>query len=75
MLYTIIDPETIWQYCEEEKQPKQSVIDYNGIKLEVALLNHNTYIVNKIISTCPKDYLRPELQPGSKIQLILKAQD
>lgn len=76
LLHTIIDPEVIWnQGAKDEDYTKKCEINYGGIKLEVIEADQNTYIVNRILSTNLKDFLNPELQPGSKIELVLKSQE
>jgi hypothetical protein len=42
-------------------------MDYLGEKVEVALAGDSRYVIRRLISTSPKAYLDPRLQPGSVI--------
>jgi len=65
MLYTIIDPEFVMRQQEnQETPPKRKEVVLDGIRLEVFEKDDRNYIVNRIISTNPSDFLRPEIQPG-----------
>ncbi len=81
VLYTIIDPELIasppdltLSLTDKEYRDIQ-VIDYEGVRLEVVPEIDKSYTVNRIISTDPADYLKPWLQPGSKIHLTYNITD
>lgn len=74
VLYTIIDPEFVISAPDKEIGNTQ-VIDYEGVKLEVIPEADKTYTVSRIISTDPADYLKPLLQPGTKIQLTPTIKD
>ncbi|HPT79049.1 MAG TPA: YlzJ-like family protein [Candidatus Atribacteria bacterium] len=81
VLYTIIEPELIGFLPEFAKAQSDKgygatqIIDYEGVKLEVMPATDNTFIVNRIISTDPADYIRPRLQPGCRIHLTFTAAD
>ena len=76
LLHTIIDPEVIWsQGAKDEEYNNKCEVIYDGISLEVIEVDQKTYTVNRILSSNLKDYLNPNLQPGSKIELILKSQE
>lgn len=72
MLHTIIDPEWIWNQGTEIQQKKE--IEYEGIRLEVIPVDEKTVVVDRVISTDPKDFMNPGLQPGSQLEYILKSQ-
>jgi hypothetical protein len=40
-------------------------IDYMGVKVEVTKGTDNEMVINRVISSSPKDYLNPGLQPGT----------
>ncbi len=42
-------------------------IDYMGVKVEVTKGIDNAMVINRVISSSPKDYLNPRLQPGETI--------
>jgi len=43
-------------------------VEYLGEKVEVYSLQDNEYVINRIVSTSPKTFLKPELQPGTIIK-------
>ncbi|MCX8130637.1 MAG: YlzJ-like family protein [Clostridia bacterium] len=43
-------------------------MDYLGEKIQVSPLENNRYMINRLISTSPKAYLNPKLQPGTVIE-------
>lgn len=74
MLYTIIPSEAIFD-AEPQTSPLESSADEVEIKQgPVSLLTQplpgGQYKINRIISTDPQDYLRPEWQPGSIMSLF-----
>lgn len=74
MLYTIIPAEAIFD-SESETSPLESSVGQVEIKQgSVSLLTQplpgGQYKIDRIISTDPQDYLRPEWQPGSIMSLF-----
>lgn len=74
MLYTIIPFEAIFD-PDLESGPLQSSGDEVEIKQgSVSLLTQplpgGQFKINRIISTDPQDYLRPEWQPGSTMSFF-----
>lgn len=65
ILYSIIPPEEIFK---QKYSNDKSEMLYMGEKVEVSLNSNNEYVINRLLSTCPKSYLNPRLQPGSIIQ-------
>lgn len=74
-LYTIMDIDYIMDGFSTQDTRKKNDITYKelshkGVRLEVMCTKSNRYIVNRIISTDPKDYLKEEIQPGLEIELV-----
>lgn len=73
MLYTIIPLEAIFD-PETETSPGESAAEVEIKQGPVSLLAQplpgGQYKINRIISTDPQDYLRPEWQPGSIMSLF-----
>lgn len=74
MLYTIIPLEAIFD-PETETGSGESVvaeveIKQGSVSLLAQPLPGGQYKINRIISTDPQDYLRPEWQPGSIMSLF-----
>jgi hypothetical protein len=44
-----------------------SEIDYMGVRVQVTKDSGRGTVINRIISTSPKAYLNPKLQPGNII--------
>lgn len=73
MLYTIIPSETIFD-SEPETGPVENSgeveIKQGPVSLLTQALPGGQYKINRIISTDPQDYLKPEWQPGSIMTLF-----
>lgn len=69
MMWTIIPPEIVWEGIEEE--PKLCVqIRWQGVQMLVEPMQFARGKIVQLLSTEPNDFLRPELQPGSIIDLM-----
>lgn len=74
MLYTILpleaifDPET--ETSSSESAATEVEIKQGSVSLLAQPLPGGQYKINRIISTDPQDYLRPEWQPGSIMSLF-----
>jgi hypothetical protein len=66
--YSIIPLEVVFGTPLDETQKKFIEMDYLGEKIEVAPIENNKFSINRIISTYPKAYLDPRLQPGTIIE-------
>lgn len=75
MFYTIVPLEIIFREEEpEEEEPSKDKMDeieikQSGVTLLVQPHLPGQYKINRIISTNPSDYLKPDWQPGSIINL------
>jgi hypothetical protein len=72
IMYSIIPNEIIFKNTEENFENNYLEMDYLGERVQVTASVDNKFIINRIISTSPKAYLNPNLQPGSKIEGIAK---
>jgi hypothetical protein len=68
ILYTVMPLEFIFG-DPGYKARETKEIDYMGVKVEVTKGSDNEMIINRVISSAPKDYLNPELQPGKIVSL------
>ncbi len=68
ILYSIVPREIVFQNSGEENVGKYIEMDYMGEKVQVTPVGNNRYLINRIISTSPKAYLNPKLQPGQYIE-------
>jgi hypothetical protein len=75
MFYTIVPMEFIFGEDEpEEEKPQKNNDDEIEIKkgsVSLMVQPHlpGQYKINRIISTNPRDYLRPDWQPGSIVSM------
>ena len=60
--------EVIFQKIEDTRQNTIVTMDYMGVKVEAIMTSNNQYVINRILTTSPKDYLNPKLQPGAVIK-------
>lgn len=74
ILYTIMPMEIIFQNQEDNRGNTSVTMDYKGVKVEAVMTSNNQYIINRILSTSPKVFLNPELQPGTVIKGDFKVQ-
>lgn len=54
-------------YIPQEQAPEYQVLDYNGIEV-LACKTENGYILDRIYSSNPSDFLIDSLQPGTLLQ-------
>ena len=68
ILYTIVPDEFIFGNTGKDFKGGDSMeIDYLGEKVLVSKAYGDQYIIDRLISTSPKAYLNPKLQPGAVI--------
>jgi hypothetical protein len=70
IIYSIIPNEVIFKNMEENDNYNYLEMDYLGERVQVTASLDNKYIIRRIISTSPKAYLNPKLQPGVIIEDI-----
>lgn len=64
MIYSIVPPEQL--FYADIKQERMEV-SINGEKVILLKNDDNTYTVERLISTNPKAYLKPEFMPGRRL--------
>ncbi|MGI5850794.1 MAG: hypothetical protein GX340_00035 [Clostridiales bacterium] len=67
-IHSIIPIEDIFSIYQLPPQEQLQIIELNGIKAEVRLVEENIFEIQRIYTTNLQDYLRPELQPGARIK-------
>ena len=67
LLYTPVPIEQVLEGIDKKYDHRE--IDIDGIKLLVEPLDLNQAKVVRIISSNPRDYLNPNIAPGSILQL------
>jgi hypothetical protein len=67
ILWTVIPMEIVLRGVSDEQQPQYEELEYGNARLMVEKTGPSQYRVVRVISTDPTDYLRPEIQPGSKV--------
>ncbi|HOA81314.1 MAG TPA: YlzJ-like family protein [Defluviitaleaceae bacterium] len=72
MIYSIISNDIIFKNLENEKSIQYEEINYKGSLLQVCYNENKSYIIERLISTDPNDYLNNELQPGNIINMSNK---
>lgn len=66
MLYSIVPLEIIFGEYNKDLESTDSIeLSYLGEKVEVSPLTNDQYVIRRLISTSPKAFLNPMLQPGS----------
>lgn len=68
--YSIYDPSLVFGNQGFNNSTNVSLTDMNinGVMVQVSRSNNQELRVERIISTNPRDYLNPKLQPGSIVQ-------
>lgn len=71
ILYSIIPADIVFNgYNQEKKEDIKYVeLEYQGEKIQAIPVSNSEYIITRLISTSPKAYLRPGLQPGTVIKV------
>lgn len=54
-------------FVPEEQEPLYEAIDYKGYQV-LACKTETGYVLERVYSTNPKDFLNPELTPGSVLE-------
>lgn len=68
ILYSVIPPEVVFGNNQDNYYNSFREIDYMGQKVQVAALSNNEFVITRLISTSPGDYLNPRFQPGTVIK-------
>jgi hypothetical protein len=71
ILYSIIPAEVVFENFDKmsddnhQNENKLIEMEYLGEKVQVTPLSNSKFVINRLISTSPKAYLNPKLQPGT----------
>lgn len=71
ILYSIVPPEIVFRNFEEENYPKPIKVKYKGEIIEVIPVKKEKtdYSISRILSSSPRAFLDPSLQPGSEVKI------
>lgn len=72
IIYSIVPVEVIFQNVDIEDYQRAVTVEYMGEMIEAVPAGNMSYTITRVISTSPKAYLRPELQPGKEVRLPIK---
>lgn len=72
IMHSIIPNEIIFQQPDGASGYDYREIEYMGEKVQVTPLSNNRYVIQRIISTSPKAFLNPALQPGTVIEGMIQ---
>ncbi|HHV29707.1 YlzJ-like family protein [Acetivibrio mesophilus] len=67
ILYSIVPPEVVFENFSWSENQSYIEMNYSGERIVVTPLSNNRYVINRVISTSPKAFLKPELMPGNII--------
>ncbi len=73
ILYSIVPPEVVFANAQDESPARRVEIEWKGEKVEARELGNNRYVIERLISTSPKAFLNPDLQPGTVIENFMPA--
>jgi hypothetical protein len=72
ILYSIIPAEIIFNNNANEKIGNFKDVDYMGTKVQVMEKSQDEYVITRILSTSPGDFLNPNIQPGTIIKRMIQ---
>jgi hypothetical protein len=67
ILYSVIPSEIVFGNFDEAFREYREM-DYLGQKVLVSALSNNSFEIVRVLSTSPKVFLNPKLQPGQLIE-------
>jgi len=65
ILYSIIPSEVVFGGAPGAVDNNYLEMEYLGEKVQVSALSNSQYVIQRVISTSPKAFLNPKLQPGA----------
>lgn len=68
ILYTPMQLELVVEGLEEMKEPAARLVEIGGVPLIIEDTGPGESRVVRLLSTEPRDYLRPDLYPGAVIK-------
>lgn len=69
ILYTPMQLELVLEGLEEMKHPEVREVTVDGVQLLIEEIGSGYGKVQKVLSTRPGDYLKPEFTPGARVKL------
>jgi len=71
ILYSIIPADIVFDGFDSEKKSSMKFVEleYMGEKIQAIPVSNGEYIIARLLSTSPKAYLNPALQPGNVIKV------
>ena len=70
ILYSIIPAEIVFKDYSEQIPLQFIEAEYLGNKVQVVQSAANEFVISRVLSTEPKTYLDPRLQPGTVVRDI-----
>ncbi|MCX7842440.1 MAG: YlzJ-like family protein [Clostridia bacterium] len=68
IMHSIIPNELIFGGFPGSIENNFKEMEYLGVRVQVSQSSNNTLVIQRVISTSPKAYLNPKLQPGMSIE-------
>lgn len=72
IFHSIVPIDFVFGNKSENQEMSLLEMDYLGEKVLVSPMTNNQFVISRLISTSPKAFLNPELQPGKVINWINK---
>jgi hypothetical protein len=67
IFYSVIPMEIVFQ--QEQQFYKQKEVHYHGVQMLGGYNEKGQYVIERIISTKPSDYLNAKCQPGNILEI------
>lgn len=64
VIWTVMPDEFIFSDFQPDCAPEREEVKYQGVSLIVERISTRQCRIERLLTTNPADYLRPELQPG-----------
>ncbi|NLJ41659.1 MAG: hypothetical protein GX352_08645 [Clostridiales bacterium] len=72
IIHSIVPIEQIYPTDQKETVEHRKIITFNNIQMEVRFIDERFFEIQRIFSTDLRDYLKPELQPGTRMGFDIK---
>lgn len=71
ILYSIVPADIVFKGFNTDEKADISYVEleYQGERVQAVPVSNSEYIIARLISTYPKAYLKPGLQPGTIIKI------
>ncbi len=67
ILYSVVPAEIVFQHAEGTEETAYLEADFRGERVIVAKTG-DRYILEKLLSTCPRSFLDSAFQPGNTVE-------